>query len=56
LYDSKFFKFPRKLQMHWLGPYEVTDINSNGSVQLKDFEGKFFPTQINEYRLKLYYN
>lgn len=56
LYDSRFFKFPGKLQMHWLGPYEVTDINPNGSAQLKDFEGKFLPTRINGYRLKLYYH
>jgi len=56
LYDSRFFKFPRKLQMHWLGPYEVIDINPNGFAQLKDFEGKFLPTRINGYQLKLYYN
>ena len=55
LYDSRFFKFPRKLQTHWLGPYEVIDVNPNGSPQLKDFEGKILPTRINGYRLKLYY-
>ena len=55
LYDSRFFKFPGKLQIHWLGPYEIVDINPNGSAQLKDFEGKLLPTRINGYRLKAYY-
>ena len=49
LYDSRFFKFFGKLQTHWLGPYEVIDVNPNGSIQLKDFEGKILPTQINGY-------
>ena len=55
LYDSRFFKFPGKLQTHWLGPYEVIDINPNGSIQLKDFKGTTLPTRINGYRLKVYY-
>ena len=54
-YDSSSFKFPGKLQTLWLGPFEVIDVNSNGSLQLKDFEGKILPTRINGYRLKLYY-
>lgn len=33
-YESRFFKFPSKLQSHWLGPYEVGDVNSNGLAQL----------------------
>jgi hypothetical protein len=55
LYDSRFFKFPGKLQIHWLGPYEVMDVNPNGSLQLKDFEGKMLPTRINGYRLKPFF-
>ena len=55
LYDSRFFKFPGKLQIHWLGPYEVIDVNPNGSLQLKDFGGKILSTRINGYWLKLYY-
>ena len=55
LYDSRFFKFPSKLQTHWLGPYEVIDVNPNGSIQLKDFKGTILPTRINGYRLKVYY-
>jgi hypothetical protein len=55
LYDSRFFKFPGKLQIHWLGPYEVMDVNPNGSFQLKDFEGKMLPTRINGYRLKPFF-
>jgi transposase InsO family protein len=56
LYDSRFFKFPGKLQIHWLGPYDVVDINPNGSAQLKDFEGNLLPTRINGYRLKVYHD
>ena len=56
LYDSRFFKFPGKLQMHWLGPYEIEDINPNGSAQLRDFEGNLLPTRINGYRLKPYFS
>lgn len=44
-----------KLQIHWLGLYEVVNINPDGSAQLKDFEGKLLPTRINGYRLKAYY-
>jgi hypothetical protein len=55
LYDSRFFKFPGKLQIHWLGPYEVMDVNPNGSLQLKDFEDKLLPTRINGYRLKPFF-
>ena len=55
LYDSCFFKFPGKLQTHWLGPYEVIDVNPNGSIQLKEFEDKILPTPINGCQLKLYY-
>ena len=55
LYDSRFFKFPGKLQMHWIGPYEVVDVNPNGSLQLKDFEGNLLPTRINGFRLKPYF-
>lgn len=56
LYDSRFFKFPGKFQINWLGPYEIVDINPNGSAQLKDFEGKLLPTRINGYRLKPYFS
>ena len=55
LYDSRFMKFPGKLQIHWLGPYIIDEIHSNGSAQLKDFEGTKIPTRINGYRLKLYH-
>lgn len=38
--------------MHWLGPYEVVNVNSNRSLQLKDFEGNLLPTRINEHLYK----
>jgi hypothetical protein len=32
MYDSKSFQHPRKLKMHWLGPYEVKSITDGGDV------------------------
>ena len=39
LYDSKFIKYPGKLQMHWLGLYLVHSITSGGAVQLQQLDG-----------------
>jgi len=38
LYNSKFQKFPRKLQMHWLGPFIVTEIRDSGEVRLAQLD------------------
>jgi hypothetical protein len=32
IYDSKSLQHPRKLRMHWLGPYEVKSITYGGFV------------------------
>jgi len=34
LYDSRFQDFPRKLQTHWLGPYEIQKVHDNGTLTL----------------------
>jgi hypothetical protein len=39
MYDSKSHQHPRKLRMHWLGPYEVTTVTDGGVVQMKNLEG-----------------
>lgn len=53
-YDSRFQKFPGKFGLHWLGPYKVHIIYSNGSLDLKDFSGNILPTRLNGNRLKVY--
>ena len=55
LYDSRYLDFPGKFQLRWHGPYKVTEVFQNGSIQLEDYEGKQLATRINGNRLKLYY-
>lgn len=43
LYDKKFTKFPRKFQMHWLGPYIIKKIADGGVVQLVKLNRELFP-------------
>ena len=40
LYESKFFKHPSKLRMHWLGPYMITYVIEGCAVQLQKLNGK----------------
>ncbi|XP_024515315.1 uncharacterized protein LOC112340704 [Selaginella moellendorffii] len=47
LYDSKFWKWPGKLKIRWLGPYVVVNVNDNGSVQMADLSGNLLPMWIN---------
>jgi hypothetical protein len=39
VYNSKSLQHPRKLRMHWLGPYELNIVTNGGVVQLKDLGG-----------------
>ena len=55
LYDNRYLDFPGKFQLRWHGPYHVTEVFSNGSVQLEDYTGTRLATRINGNRLKLYY-
>jgi len=54
LYDSKFEKFPRKLRMHWLGPYVVKEVTDGGTVQLVKLNGEPYLGRVNGSRLKPY--
>lgn len=54
LYDSKFDKFPGKLQMNWLGPYVIEEITDGGPVQLVKLNGDPFLGKVNGSRLKPY--
>jgi hypothetical protein len=47
LYDNKSFQYPRKLRMHWLGPYEVKFVTDGGAVQLRDLGSTDLRVMIN---------
>ena len=54
LYDSRFQKFPGKLQMHWLGPYFVIEIHDSGAVRLAQLDGTVLHGWVNGTHLKPY--
>ena len=54
LFDSRHQDFPGKLHRQWMGPYEVHEVFSNGSLQLKDLQGNLLETRTNGSRVKLY--
>jgi hypothetical protein len=43
LYDSKYQKHPRKLHMHWLGPFIVAKIHESSVVRLSQLDGILSP-------------
>ncbi|KAL3698608.1 hypothetical protein R1sor_012684 [Riccia sorocarpa] len=56
LYDNRHLKFPGKLHLRWMGPYKVTKVFENGSLQLEDLGGNQLATRVNGWRVKRYYN
>ena len=54
LYDNQHKVFPGKLHTKWMGPYKVTQIYSNGSLQLEDLQGVWLDTRVNGSRVKKY--
>ena len=54
LYDSKFMKYPGKLQIHWLGPNLVDFITLGGAVQLQQLDGVVLSMLVNGSHLKPY--
>ena len=56
MYDSKFFKHPGKLKMHWLGPYVVKEITNGGEIKLEKLDGIEVTGLINGSRLKPYFD
>ena len=54
LYDNRHKEFPGKLHTRWMGPYKVTQIYSNGSLQLEDLQGVWLNTRVNGSRVKRY--
>ena len=53
-YDNRHKEFPGKLHTRWMGPYNVTQIYSNGFLQLEDIQGVWLDTRVNESRVKKY--
>lgn len=56
LYDRKYNKHPRKLQIHWLGPFYVADIKYFGVVQLAYLDGILLFGWVNNGHLKPYFS
>ena len=54
LYDNRHKQFLGKLHTRWMGPYKVTKIYPNGSLQLKDLQGIWLDTKINGSKVKKY--
>eukprot|EP00253_Pinus_taeda_P007145 PITA_07145 len=54
LFDSKFKDFQGKFQTHWLGPYEIEKVFSNGAVRIKTIDEHQTPLLVNGHRLKIY--
>lgn len=54
LYDSRHKDFPGKLHTRWMGPFVVTMVYANGSLQLEDLTGQPLDTRVNGSRVKLY--
>ena len=56
IYDSKFFKHPRKLKTHWLRQYIVKMITDGGTVKLQKLDGTEVKGLVNGSRLKPYHD
>ena len=54
LYDNRHKQFPSKLNTRWMGPYRVTEVYPNGSLQLEDLQGVWLDTRVNGSRVKKY--
>ena len=49
------YKLERKLNTHWLGPYEVVTAFDNGSVKIKPIDGSEVSFIVNGHRLRIYH-
>ena len=54
LYDNCHKQFPGKFPTRWMGPYKITEVYPNGSLQLEDLQGVWLDTRINGSRVKAY--
>ena len=56
MYVSQFFKHPRKMKTHCLGPYVVKEINDGGAVKLEKLYGIEVIGLVNGSQLKPYFD
>ena len=54
LYANRHKQFLGKLHTRWMGPYRVTEVYPNGSLNLEDLQGVWLDTRINGSRVKAY--
>lgn len=54
MYDSKFLKHPRKLEMHWMGPYRIEHITYARVVKLSNLDGELREGMVNANLLRPY--
>jgi len=54
LYDNRYEDFPGKLHTRWMGPYRVTEVFQNESLQLEDLQGNWLNKRVNGSRVKRY--
>lgn len=54
MFDSKFKDFQGKFQTHWLGPYEIEKVFSNGAVRIRTIDESKTSVLVNGHRLKIY--
>ncbi|XP_015163270.1 uncharacterized protein [Solanum tuberosum] len=53
LYNSRLRLFPGKLKSKWSGPFRVTQVFTNGAIEVESKEGPAF--KVNRQHLKLYF-
>lgn len=52
VYDSRYYKFPGKLKIRWLGPFTVLEVFDNGSLTIQDLDATVAPFRVNGLRFK----
>ena len=54
LYNNRHEEFPSKLHTRWMGPYKITYIFPNRSLQLEDLQGNWLDMRVNGSKVKQY--
>ena len=55
LYDNRHSLFPDKFHTQWTGPFRVSRVYLNGSLQLENLDGIPHETRVNGFRVKMYH-
>ena len=54
VYDSRYYKFPGKLQIRWLGLFQIVEVFDNGSLCVQDMNHKY-QFKVNDLCVKHYF-